>query len=109
MKTGIRIEKKEEQSNYSLSSVGATDIKAFIDNAKNKRNGKILTVNGNRLIIRYDKASGQIWIDVTNENGEGVILRQQSSHIEMNEVSGYYMLVECTHQWQYSLFPLERK
>jgi hypothetical protein len=51
-------------------TVNAADIEAFIDKMKNKDNGQTITVNGNRLEIRYDKASGQSWIDVSNDNDE---------------------------------------
>ncbi|UFT99631.1 hypothetical protein KO561_01245 [Radiobacillus kanasensis] len=87
-------------------SVSATDIEAFIDKVKNKDNGHTITINGNRLKIRYDKEYDQSWIDVSNNNGEGAIPTQQCSRLVPNEERGYYMLEECTHQWEYPLYPL---
>ncbi len=97
---------KDVHLNPSESSVSAAEIEAFIDKVKNKDNGQTITVNGNRLEIRYDKASDQSWIDVSNDNEEGAIPRQQCSRIVLNEDRGYYMLEECTHQWEYPLYPM---
>ncbi|WP_175631843.1 hypothetical protein [Virgibacillus siamensis] len=85
------------------------DIEAFMELAKNKENGKSITVNGNRLTIRFDERSGESWIEVTGNYGKGAIPRQQCSRIVANEKRGYYMLVECTHQWEYPLIPIPKK
>ncbi|MEK4029240.1 MULTISPECIES: hypothetical protein [Bacillaceae] len=87
----------------SRSPVSSADIEAFINMAKNKKNGRTLTVNGNQLEIRYDEMSGQSWIEVTSD---GVIPRQQCSRIVPNEESQFYMLEECTHRWEYPLYPM---
>ncbi|MCM3571348.1 hypothetical protein [Neobacillus mesonae] len=101
-----KIEKREQKVKSPLSSNTAADIEAFITKMKHKEDGQIITVNGNRLEIRYDKTSGQSWIDVTNDNEEGAIPRQQCSRIVPNEERGYYMLEECTHRWEYPLYPI---
>ncbi|NRD78485.1 hypothetical protein HPT25_14050 [Bacillus sp. BRMEA1] len=101
-----KTEKKEENIKTLRYSETIADIKAFIVKMENKEDGQTLTVNGNRLEVRYDKASGQSWIDVINDNDEGAIPRQQCSRIVSNEESGYYMLEECTHQWEYPLYPM---
>ena len=64
---------KDVHLNPSESSVSTAEIEAFIDKVKNKDNGQIIIVNGNRLEIRYDKASDQSWINVSNDNEEGAI------------------------------------
>ncbi|MBS4190395.1 hypothetical protein KHA94_09305 [Bacillus sp. FJAT-49705] len=88
------------------SSVRAADIEAFIEMAKNKESGQTITVNGNQLEIRYDELSGQSWIEVSSDNDKGAIPRQQCSRIAPNEELGYYMLEECTHQWEYILYSM---
>lgn len=84
-------------------------IEKFMDRAKNREDGETITINGNLLTIRYDEASGQEWIEVSNENGEGAIPAQQCSRIVPNEERGYYMFEECTHQWEYPLYPMKGK
>ncbi len=83
-----------------------SDIVTFMKKAEMKENGHIIVVNGNRLTTRYDEATGESWIDVTSEEDKGPIPRQQCNRIVPNEERGYYMLEECTHQWEYPLFPL---
>lgn len=61
------------------------------------------------MTIRYDEATGQSWIEINNENDKGAIPRQQCSRIVLNEERGYYMLEECTHQWEYPLYPMAEK
>lgn len=84
-------------------------IEQFMDKAEKKESGQTISVNGNTLTIRYDEAADQEWIDITNENGTGDIPAQQCSSIVRNEERGYYMLEECTHQWEYSLYPIDEK
>lgn len=84
-------------------------IEKFIANAKNIESGQTIKINGNLLTIRYDEASDQKWIEVTNESGEGAIPTQQCSRIVPNEEHGFYMLEECTHQWEYPLYPMKEK
>ncbi len=100
---------KEVYLNPSESLVIAAEIEAFMDKARNKDSGQTITVNGNRLEIRYDEASGQSWIDVSSDEEEGAIPRQQCSRVVPNEELRYYMLEECTHQWEYPLYPMTRK
>lgn len=97
---------KEVHLNLSQSLVNAADIEAFIDMAENKVSGQTITVNGNRLEIGYDELSGQSWIEVSSDYDEGAIPRQQCSRVVPNEERGYYMLEECTHQWEYPLYPM---
>lgn len=85
------------------------DIEAFIAQANRKENGKSIDVNGNQLITRYDEEADESWIDVISEGDKGPIPRQQCSRIIPNEERGYYMLEECTHRWEYPLFPLENQ
>ncbi|WP_449622912.1 hypothetical protein [Robertmurraya sp. Marseille-Q9965] len=98
---------ESEKDSQSVTS----DIEAFIEMVEKKQGGQILLVNRNRnrLEIRYDEAVNQSWIDVNNDNveEEGNILRQQCSRITRNEERGYYMLEECTLQWEYALYPME--
>ncbi|WP_226659134.1 DUF4386 domain-containing protein [Pseudalkalibacillus hwajinpoensis] len=85
----------------------ATDIEAFIQKVENKEDGHTITVNGYKLIVRYDESSDQSWIDVSSDDSEGLIPNQQCSRIVPNVEQGYYMLEECTHRWEYKLYPLE--
>lgn len=81
-------------------------IEKFMKKATNKEDGQTITINGNLLTKRYDDSSGQSWIEIANENNKGAIPRQQCSRIVPNEEHGYYMLEECTHQWEYHLYPM---
>ncbi|WP_179134602.1 hypothetical protein [Oceanobacillus timonensis] len=85
------------------------DVEQFMDKAKKKENGQTITVNGNTLTIRHDETADQEWIDIANENGTGAIPAQQCSRIVPNEERGYYMLEECTHQWEYPFYPMSEK
>ena len=69
-------------------------------------NGELITINGNQLETRYDELLGQSWIDVTSDNDEGTISRQQCSRIVRNEELRYYTLEECTQKWEYPLYPI---
>lgn len=104
---------KDVYLNSSQSSFEPVDseksIEKFMDQAKNMENGQTITINGNLLTIRYDEASNQEWIDIADENGEGAIPTQQCSRIVPNEERGYYMLEECTHRWEYPLYPMNEK
>ena len=92
--------------NPSHLPVNTEEIENFIDKAESNINGEKITINGNDLETRYDKLSGQNWIDVTSDNEEGAIPRQQCSRIVRNEERGYYLLEECTHKWEYLLYPI---
>ncbi|WP_211263244.1 hypothetical protein [Lysinibacillus contaminans] len=81
-------------------------IEEFIKMDKNKEDGQTIKVNGNLLTIRYDRLSNQNWIEVTNKNDKGAIPRQQCSRIMPNKEQGFYVLEECTHQWEYPLYPM---
>lgn len=84
-------------------------IEQFMDKAEKREDGQTITVNGNTLTIRYDEAANQEWIDIANENESGAIPTQQCSRIVPNKERGYYMLEECTHQWEYPLYPMSEK
>ncbi|MBN8252830.1 hypothetical protein LZP85_00785 [Priestia flexa] len=90
----------------SSSAVSTKEIDNFILKAKSNSDGETITINGMDFITRYDKKAGQRWIDVVSDGDEGLIPRQQCSRIVRNEERGYYMLEECTHQWEYELYPL---
>lgn len=83
-----------------------TEIDAFMEKINKQENGYTINVNGNQLVIRYDETADESWIEVTCEDDKGPIPRQQCSRIVLDEERGYYMLEECTHQWEYPLFPL---
>ncbi|WP_068676769.1 hypothetical protein [Oceanobacillus sp. Castelsardo] len=100
---------KEVRLDPLESLVSAADIEAFMEKAENKEGGETITVNGNSLTVRYDQMSGQSWIDVMNDKEEGAIPRQQCSRIIADEERGYYMLEECTHRWEYMLYPMGEK
>lgn len=85
----------------------AGDIETFMKKAERKKNGHTIVVNGTKLTSRYDEATDESWIDVISEGDKGPIPRQQCTRIVSNEERGYYMLEECTHQWEYPLFPLD--
>jgi hypothetical protein len=82
------------------------EIEAFMEKTKKRENGYTIDVNGNQLVTRYDEAADESWIEVTSEGDTGPIPRQQCSRIVPDEERGYYMLEECTHRWEYPLFPL---
>lgn len=86
--------------------VGKRPIEEFIKMAKNKEDGQTINVNGNLLTMRYDSLSNQNWIEVTNDYDKGAIPRQQCSRIMPNKEKGFYLLEECTHQWEYPLYPM---
>ena len=97
--------KKEE--NQSFSSEMKEKIETFMKMAEKKEDGQAIEINGNRLEVRYDKSANESWIEVENDKESGAIPRQQCSRIVRNEENGYYMLEECTHRWEYRLYPLE--
>ena len=97
---------KEVHLNGGTSSVQPADIDSFIQMVEDKVNGEELLIHGNRLESRYDAACGQAWIDIISEGEEGAIPTQQCTRIVKNKERGYYMLEECTHQWEYLLYPL---
>ncbi len=99
---------KASSSSSSLETTD-TDIEAFIQKVENKEDSETITVNGYQLVVRYDEPSGQSWIDVSSDDSEGVIPNQQCTRIVPNEERGYFMLEECTHRWEYELYPLETK
>ena len=86
-----------------------TEIKIFMEKANQKENGHTILVNGNQLVTRYDEGADESWIEVTSEGDKGPIPRQQCSRIVPDEERGYYLLEECTHRWEYPLFPLDDK
>lgn len=90
-------------NNISMEEV----IDEFIKQAQQKENLESLMINGNVLTLRYDKASEQAWIEITNKNSKGALPTQQCSHITPDKERGYYMLENCTHQWEYPLYPLK--
>jgi hypothetical protein len=102
---------KELSLNPSRSSERAEDIPAdiesFMTKLENKESGETINVNGNQLVAHYDEATDQPWIEVTADNDKGAIPRQQCTRIVRDEEMGYYMLEECTHRWEYSLYPLK--
>src|SRR5699024_11209507 len=81
-------------------------IKDFMEKAKKQENGQTINVNGLQLTIRYDAKTDQEWIDVTNPDGTASIPTQQCTRISPNHEQGYYMLEECTHKWEYPLYPM---
>lgn len=83
------------------------EIEGFIEKVENQEDGHTIFVNGNRLVTRYDEAADESWIEVTSEGEQAPIPRQQCSRIVPDEERGYYMMEECTHRWEYPLFPLE--
>ncbi|QQK75193.1 hypothetical protein HUG15_05935 [Salicibibacter cibarius] len=83
------------------------DMETFIDAVEKEEDGETITIHGNVLETRYDENTGQSWIDVSDNEGEGAIPTQQCSRVEEDEKRGYYMLVECTHQWEYRLQSLD--
>ncbi|WP_075980129.1 hypothetical protein [Bacillus massilinigeriensis] len=97
---------KDIYLNPSHLPVNTEEIEDFIDKAESNIDGETITINGNRLVTRYDELSGQSWIDVTSDNDEGAIPRQQCSRIVRNDERRYYMLEECTHKWEYPLYPI---
>ncbi|WP_198671312.1 hypothetical protein [Paraliobacillus sp. X-1268] len=97
---------KDVYLNPSESQVSIEEIEVFIDMTDNKVNGETITINGNHLTVHYDETSGQSWIEVTNDYDDGAIPSQQCSRIVPNKELGYYMLEECTHQWEYPLYPM---
>lgn len=100
---------KEVQLNSTQASVNQEDIEIFIARSEDKENGYSITINGNHLETRFDESSGDHWIDVSSDYEEGAIPTQQCSRIIRNEERGYFILEECTHQWEYLLYPMERK
>ncbi|WP_052504537.1 hypothetical protein [Rossellomorea aquimaris] len=101
---------KELSLNSSRSS-GRTeditsDIESFMTKLESKESGDTINVNGNRLVAHYDEATDQPWIEITADNDEGAIPRQQCTRIVRDEERGYYLLEECTHRWEYPLYPL---
>ncbi|MEM5597678.1 hypothetical protein AAHB53_17745 [Niallia circulans] len=96
--------KKEENQSFSSEMTERIDI--FMKMAEKKEDGQAIEINGNRLEVRYDKSANESWIEVENDKESGTIPRQQCSRIVRNEENGYYMLEECTHRWEYRLYPL---
>lgn len=96
--------KKEENQSFSSEMTERIDI--FMKMAEKKEDGQAIEINGNRLEVRYDKSANESWIEVENDKESGAIPRQQCSRIVRNEENGYYMLEECTHRWEYRLYPL---
>lgn len=82
------------------------EIESFMKMIENKRSEQSIWVKTNLLTARYDKISDQYWIDVTSKNDEGEIPTQQCSYIEKDKESQNYKLMECTHKWEYVLYPI---
>lgn len=101
---------KELSLNPSKSSGRAEDITAdiesFMTKLESKESGETININGNQLVAHYDEATDQPWIEITADNDEGAIPRQQCTRIVRDEERGYYKLEECTHRWEYRLYPL---
>jgi hypothetical protein len=97
----------KSSSSSNTAETNGEDIEAFIKKVENKEDGETITVNGYQLVVRYDEPSGQSWIDVSSDNSEGAIPNQQCTRIVPNEERGYFMLEECTHRWEYELYPIE--
>lgn len=85
------------------------EIEEFINKANNNEHGASITINGNMLTLYYDEEFNQEWIEITNEKEEGAIPRQQCTRIIPDQEIGYYVLEECTHQWQYHLYPMREE
>jgi hypothetical protein len=104
---------KELSLNPSRSSGRAediiADIESFMTKLESKESGETINVNGNQLVAHYDEATDQPWIEVTANNDKGAIPRQQCTRIVQDEEMGYYMLEECTHRWEYRLYPLKER
>jgi hypothetical protein len=96
---------KEFESISSEKDIIA-EIEAFMEKTKKRENGHTINVNGNQLVTRYDEEADESWIEVISESDKAAIPRQQCSRIVPDKESGYYMLQECTHRWEYPLFPL---
>lgn len=82
------------------------EIELFMDKAKQKTDGDEISINGNTFVTRYDTLSDQYWIEVQNPDDQAPIPRQQCTRIVRNEERQYYMLEECTHKWEYELYPI---
>lgn len=94
------------QTKGEKRSVMTEEIESFMKMAEKKEDGQAIEINGNRLVVRFDKSANESWIEVENDKESGAIPRQQCSRIVRNEENGYYMLEECTHRWEYRLYPL---
>lgn len=81
-------------------------IENFIEQLENREIGQSITINQNVLTILYDETIDETWIEVSNEYDRGPIPRQQGSRIAANYERGAYQLEECTHQWDYDLYPI---
>lgn len=90
--------------NYQF--IDKKEIEQFIEKAEQKTNGDEISINGNTFVTHYDDLSGQYWIEVQNPGDQAPIPRQQCSRIVRNEERQYYMLEECTHKWEYELYPI---
>ncbi|GAK09132.1 hypothetical protein [Geomicrobium sp. JCM 19038] len=101
----IELESFPSMTTSSSPTAEEGDLMTFIKALENEVSGQTITIHGNQLETRYDEASGQSWIEVFDNAGEGAIPTQQCSRIEEDELQGHYMLVECTHQWEYPLQP----
>ncbi|MFP7495271.1 hypothetical protein SFC66_15950 [Terribacillus saccharophilus] len=86
--------------------VDKQEIERFMEKAEQKTDGDEISINGNTLVTHYDDLSGQYWIEVQNPDDQAPIPRQQCTRIVRNEERQYYMLEECTHKWEYELYPI---
>ncbi|MCA0173858.1 hypothetical protein [Bacillus sp. RAR_GA_16] len=102
----IHLSSSSDSSSTSPEVTGSL-IEDFMKKVDNKEDGEMINVNGYELVVRYDEPSGESWIDVSSDYSDGVIPNQQCTRIVPNEERGYYMLEECTHRWEYELYPLE--
>lgn len=82
------------------------EIENFMMVIENKVSEQSIWVKENLLTTRYDEISDQFWIDVMSKNDEGEIPTQQCSYIKKDKESGNYKLMECTHKWEYVLYPI---
>lgn len=82
------------------------EIEEFIKHIEKNEADETITVDQTKLTTRYDEIQKQRWIDVTSKSEGGPIPTQQCDRIEKDREVGYYKLIECTHRWEYMLYPL---
>ncbi|MFP7478868.1 hypothetical protein [Terribacillus saccharophilus] len=107
----IHLDSDSRQTDFKSTSpdsqfIDKKEIEQFIEKAEQKTDGDEISINGNTLVTRYDDLSGQYWIEVQNPDDQAPIPRQQCTRIVRNEERNYYMLEECTHKWEYELYPI---
>ncbi|MBM7632334.1 hypothetical protein [Geomicrobium sediminis] len=71
----IELKSSPSKTNEPPPTTDEEDLEAFMKALENEEVGQTIMIHGKRLETRYDESSGQSWIEVFDNAGEGAILK----------------------------------